>query len=88
MEKREGGSKGITPGKILQFVPLRMHFKHSRAKVRVLNRTGTSFNLSFFIQGQHMNTFSFFFFFFNLLFVPILMNHLLFQYDLTVLNHV
>ena len=37
-------------GKLLKSGPLRRHFQHSGAKIRVLNRTQTSLNFGFFIQ--------------------------------------
>lgn len=61
----------MSAGKILKSVPLRMHFKHSRAKVRVFEQNTDIIKFKLFHSGT-----------------AILMNHWLFQYDLSVLNHV
>ena len=42
--------KARVSGKMLKSGPLRRHFQHSGAKIRVLNRTQTSLNFGFFIQ--------------------------------------
>ena len=45
------------PGKFMKSRCLRIHFEHSGAKIRVLNRTQTSLNFGFFIEWQQMNNF-------------------------------
>ena len=51
----------MSAGKIGNLVFLECISNILEQKLEFLNRTRTSLNLSFFIQGQHMNTFSFFF---------------------------
>ena len=84
-DRKKEGSRGMSVGKNGNLVFLECISNILEQKLEFLNRTRTSLNLSFFIQELHMNTLSFFFY---LLFVPILMNHWFFQYDLSVLNHV
>lgn len=73
-------------GKILKSVPPRMYFEHSGAKVRVLEQNTDIIKFKLFHSGTAHEYI--FLFCFNLLLVPILINHWLFQYDLSVLNHV
>ena len=60
-DRKKEGSRGMSVGKKWKSGLLRMHFSILEQKLEFLNRTRTSLNLSFFIQEQHMNTFSFFF---------------------------
>ena len=48
MSYKGGPSRGMPPGKLLKYGPLRVHFQHSGAKIRVLNRTQASLNFGFF----------------------------------------
>ena len=48
MSYKGGPSRCMPPGKLLKYGPLRVHFQHSGAKIRVLNRTQTSLNFGFF----------------------------------------
>ena len=55
-----GKSRGIPPppsGKFTKSRPLTIHFQHSGAKMRVLNRTQTSLNFGLCFQWQQMNIF-------------------------------
>ena len=63
----------MSAGKILKSVPLRMHFKHSIAKVRVFEQNTDIIKLTLF-HSETAHEYMYFFFF-NLLFVPIPLNH-------------
>ena len=43
-----GGSRGIPPGKSLKSGPLRLHFQHSGAKIRVFEQSTDILNFGFF----------------------------------------
>ena len=58
---RKGGSRGMPVGKILKSVPLRMHFKHSEAKVRVFEQNTDIMKFKLFHSGT-AHEYIFFFF--------------------------
>ena len=60
-DRKKEGSRGMSVGKNGNLVFLECISNILEQKLEFLNRTQTSLNLSFFIQEQHMNTFSFFF---------------------------